>query len=125
MAFRNVSTGSVQSHLRSMLEELAELADTTADPKLDDIALRLRLIAGDPALRSQEHDFDEVLLSCDRTGLRLIKCWRVSGATQLMPTYRLECPDGCPDALCDVELDGERSATQAFMRAKASLMKAH
>ena len=39
------SASSVYQHLADMLKELADLADSTEDPKLGDIAFRLRLIA--------------------------------------------------------------------------------
>jgi hypothetical protein len=39
------SAPSVYQHLTDMLNELADLADNTEDPKLGDIAFRLRLIA--------------------------------------------------------------------------------
>ena len=45
------SASSVHQHLADMLKELADLADSTEDPKLGDIAFRLRLIA-------METDFD-------------------------------------------------------------------
>jgi hypothetical protein len=121
----DVSVGSLQSHLRAMLEDLSDLAENSGDAGLCEIALRLRLIAGEPALRSSERDVDETLLSCEQTGLQLVKCTRTSGPLHFMPTYRLECSDSCPDALCDVPLSGEKSAVQAFMKVQAVLKKPH
>ena len=104
-----------------MLSELADLVESSEDDSLDDVAMRLRLLSADPALRTTERDFDEVLLNCDEAQLRLIKRTRVSGPLQLTPAFRLECEDNCPDQLCCGELLDERSAVAAFVAAQAKL----
>jgi hypothetical protein len=46
---------SVRRHITAMLEELANLADEFEDPKLSDVAFRLRLIASETGADSATH----------------------------------------------------------------------
>ena len=113
-----LSIESVRSHLRDMLEELADLAENKDDDLLSELGLRLRLMSGEPALRTVEVDVEETFLHDERTGLKLIKRPRRFGSMAVMPGFRIDCTHELPEELCGAEYVTARDAVEAFLRAK-------